>query len=176
MSSGIVVNVSKKESEAASFEDLPVGKFQMVISDVELRESKSEKNKGKPMYAIEFTIAETGDENHDKYAGRKAWTNACLWDGALYTIINIMKALDMPVDEGQLEIPAIDELVSQELIVRIGRTGEQKVTDPNTGEIKTYEAKNEPKGFFKIGTTEIKVPKQGVGAGAASSGGQSILP
>jgi hypothetical protein len=173
---GIVVNVSKKESEAQSFDLMPAGKYHTIISDVEMKESNSAKNKGKPMYNIEFTVQETGNENHDKYAGRKVFTNACLWEGALYTIINIMKALGYAVEEGALEIPEAEELLGKELITRVVVTPERTVVDENTGEKKTYEPRNEPKGFFAIGTTEVKVPKQNVTAGAASSGGNSILP
>lgn len=172
---GINVNVTKKESETRDFDDLPVGKFQMIISECELRESKSANNKGKPMYNFKFQVVTTGNENHDAYEGKPCWTNACLWDGALYTIVGIMKALGYEVEAGELEIPDPDEFIDKELIVRIGRTPARKGKNSD-GEDVVYEAKNEPKGFYAIGATEIKVPKKTAAGQALAAAGTSILP
>jgi hypothetical protein len=185
MSSGIVVNVTKQEAETQSFDLLPKGKYQVVISDVTLEEVKNppapgkKDNRGKPMYNFEFTIAETGNEAHDKYAGRKAWTRACLWSGALYTIINISKAIGMegvPESEGEdWEIPATDDYLGKELIIKVVKQAERTV-DTHEGK-KTYDESNDVKGFFPVGSTEVRVmDRPTAGAGSASSAGKSILP
>jgi hypothetical protein len=188
MSSGIVVNVSKKEAEAKSFDILPKGIYRVTITSVDLEEVKNppapgkKDNRGKPMYNFQFTVVESGNEAHDKYAGQSAFTRACLWEGALYTIINISKAIKMegvPDSEGTpWEIPAADEYLGEELLIKVVVQPERTV-DTFEGK-KTYDEGNDVKGFFPIGSKEVKVyaPRTSAtaGAGAASSGGMSILP
>jgi hypothetical protein len=91
---GIKVNVSDQEAQSGerNFDALPVGKFHAAITAVELQEAQSDANAGQPMLNFEFTIQDTPG-TWQKYANRKDWTNACLWDGALYTIVGILKAL-----------------------------------------------------------------------------------
>jgi len=91
---GIKVNVSEQESQAGdrNFDPLPRGKFHGVITAVDLQESKSEANYGQPMLNFEFTVQDTPGP-WQKHANRKDWVNACLWEGALYTIVGILKAL-----------------------------------------------------------------------------------
>jgi hypothetical protein len=97
---GITVNVSEQEASSGerNFDPLPAGKYHMAITGVEVEESGSEDNYGKPMLAFEFTIQDTPGP-WQKYANRKDWSRACLWDGALYTIVGILKAL--PSQEGK---------------------------------------------------------------------------
>lgn len=131
------VNVSKKAAESRSFEDLPQGWYHVVIGEVELRFSKSEKNPDKPMYGFEFEVTDDERNPRDndgapKFAGRRLWTNACLWEGAEFTIVNILRALGHSVGEGELRIPDVtddderDELVGQYLMVRNGVTKKER--------------------------------------------------
>jgi hypothetical protein len=169
---GIVVNVSTKEATAGPQEPFASGKYHLVISDVEMRESKSNKNKGKPMYGMEFTVQESELlKTPAEVVGRKVYTNACLWDGALYTIIGLMKALEMEVNEGQLEIPEPEDFLGLEVIAKIVITPKKTATDENTGEKKEYEPRNDIKGFFSLNAPGT-IPK----AGSATSGGSSVLP
>jgi len=160
---GIQVNVSKKESEAGNLVMLPRGWYKVTISDVALKESKSEKNNGKPMYAMEFTVNEPAE-----FEGRKVFTNACLWDGALYTIIAILKGLGYEVDEGELEIPEGDDLIGGELMARITITPPRKVGD------KEYDERNDIKSFATLAEQQVKVGSQSQTASAKT--GTSLLP
>lgn len=141
---GIVVNVSSKEQAAGTFEPIPAGWYKMTISDGELVESKSKKNKGKPMYNLEFTVQE------GKFEGRKTRTNACLWEGALYTIVNLLKALGYTVDEGALEVPEIDELLGKDVMAKVAIRPPQEIVQED-GSKKTYDEQNEVKGFKSAG-------------------------
>lgn len=125
------INVSKKAAESRSFEDLPQGWYHVIIGEVELRFSSSEKNPGKPMYGFEFEVTDdprnpSNEDGSPKFAGRRLWTNACLWEGAEFTIVNILRALGHEVTPGDLRIPDVtedserDELVGQYLMVRNG--------------------------------------------------------
>jgi len=108
---GIKVNVSEQESQAGdrNFDPLPIGKFHGVVTAVELIESKSEANYGQPMLSFEFTIQDTPG-TWQKHANRKDWVNACLWEGALYTIVGILKAL--PSATGDPKKNAYDDHVT----------------------------------------------------------------
>jgi len=141
----LYVNFTDEEAAAESrdMEPLPTGKYLVIISGVDMRESKSDKNFGKPYYAIEMTVVE--DKAGGKFVGRKCWTNAMLFSPALYTISFIMKALDMPVSSGRLRVPGPAKLLDQTLMIGGIHVGEQKdKNDPS----KTYAPKFEPKSFF----------------------------
>jgi hypothetical protein len=156
--SGIRVNFSNEEAEAGSFEELPVGKYKVRIDECEMRESKSEKNPGKPMYNFTFIVLDEGP-----YEGRKAFTNATLWSGALYTISAILKALGEDINAGDYEIPDVDFFLDKELVIKIARGKDSK--EKNDDGTPKYAARNEVKGFF--------APKDPAGAKAEAG---SLLP
>jgi hypothetical protein len=166
---GIVVNLSQKEADSAPLDPIPSGKYHFVISDVELKESKSKKNPGKPFYSFEFTVQESDKlKTPETAVGRKVFASAMLWDGALYTIVNILKALGRDVESGQLEIPEPEDFLGLELIGRVVITPKRTVKDENTGETKEYEPRNDIKSFYAL---------DGAGASATSNGaGASFLP
>jgi len=154
---GIKVNVSEQESTSGdrSFDSLPIGRYHVAITAVDLLESESENNYGKPMLNFEFTIQDTPG-TWQKFANRKDWINACLWDGALYTIVGILKALpsqkgkknayednmkptNKTDDEGkpvyELDIPTEPEYYEgQELIIRRGKNKKQVEKFPDMPE------------------------------------------
>jgi hypothetical protein len=112
------IKISKDDAAKRTFEDLPEGWYKVRIEDVELRESKSEKNKDKDgwprMYVFEFIVTEDSepfdDDGASIFAGRRFFNvNACLWEGALFTIIGIMRALGVDLEEGEGEIPDITD-------------------------------------------------------------------
>jgi hypothetical protein len=165
---GLYVNFSDEEasSESRDMEPLPSGKYLATITDVDMRESKSEKNYGKAYYAIEFTVVE--DRAGGTLVGRKCWTNAMLFNPALYTISHIMKALNMPVSAGRLRVPSPAELIDQVIMIGGVKVGEQKdKTDPS----KTYQPKFEPKSFF----SKDRWAAAGTATGKTSAAARSSL-
>lgn len=109
-------NLSDTEATTGdSFEPLPEGWYDAVIDEVEEAESKSAKNLGKPMYVVDYKI-EGGD-----FDGRTKREWACLWEGALFTIVSLQKAIGRPetVSDGKLEVMSADELVGKRLKLRI---------------------------------------------------------
>jgi hypothetical protein len=134
----IRVNVSEKEDRAGDREPLPIGKYHQAITDVELTEANSEDNAGKPMLSFTFTVQDTPGPWRE-FAGRKDFTNACLWDGALYTIIMILKALgeyeNCKDADGDLDIPTEPEFyLGRELITRRAVDPKQKKKWPDMPE------------------------------------------
>jgi hypothetical protein len=99
------VNMSEKEanSEARTLSPLPKGEYLVHVDECDIEESKSAANRGKPMFAFKFVVDE-GD-----YEGRACYTRAMLWDGALYTISQMMKAVGLDPkrrgEDGQVRIP-----------------------------------------------------------------------
>lgn len=134
----IQINVSDKAAEVRkSFEPLPVGWYVVQISDVTLRFSTSAANPGKPMYGFEFTVTDDprNPQNADgasEYLDRRLWTNACLWEGAEFTIVNILRALGHDVQPGNLAVPDVtnpkerDALFGQFLQIRNGVTRKER--------------------------------------------------
>jgi len=169
---GIKVVLSDKEASSTVLDPVPMGWYKVTISDVELKEVKNapapgkKNNVGKPFYSIEATINEP-----EQYEGRKLFTNAMLFEGALYTISQIMKAMGIDVEAGEVEVPEIEELVGQEFMAKVKITPARSVIV--AGEKKEYEARNDITGWKAVGEQEVKVAAAG---SATSKGGTSLLP
>ena len=143
---GLYVNFSEEEaaSEGRDMEPLPTGKYLCTITNVDTREcGPASKNPGKAYYAIEFTVVE--DKRGGQFYNRKCWTNAMLFPPALYTIVQIMKAMGQTVQPGRGRVPEPEELMDLVLVVSGVQVGEQK---DKTDSSKTYPPKFEPKSFM----------------------------
>ena len=172
---GLKVNFSTEElgSESRDFEVLPAGKYPVRITEVEMKEcGPNSKNPGKPFWAVEYTIVE-GHPN----AERKFWTNIMLFDGALYSFVQLAKALGGKLGESMLsgEVPDLDELEGKELVVRVNK---QRDT---YRENKLEEEGERSKGDAPIFKNEIKghlpaTASTTAAAPAAKGGKSSILP
>lgn len=141
------VNFSEKEaaSEARDYTPLPTGKYHCSVTDIEIARSTSKKNAGKPYYKMELTVQD------GPYVSRKLWANVMLFEGALYTIAQIIKAMDRPMNG---KVPTPNELMGYDFVVsvakvidtwKINKQKEEGTFDPN--EPKPY--KNEVKGFIR---------------------------
>lgn len=183
--SGIRVNLSAKEaaSESRDQELIPIGKYLMAVSDVDTKEVTNppkegkRDNRGKLYYAIELTVLGTD------YDARKVWTNAMLFDGALYTMVNILKALGVPFtgsDENPtFQVPGYEPNVipepgwflGKQMVVRVGHK-KGTIKDRETGE--RYADRAEPTGFFS--TKDWDATKAPSKAKTAASANNSLLP
>lgn len=109
----IKVNFSEQEasSEARSFDPIPSGQYYCRITDIDLRECGPEsKNPGKPYWAVEFTVQD------GEYENRKLWTNAMLFEGALYTVAQMMKAAGFEANMKKGIINDAEDFISKEVI------------------------------------------------------------
>jgi hypothetical protein len=160
------VNFTDKEATSKAFEDLPVGKYDAYITGCEPKQSKSEKNNGKWFYSLEATV---DGGPHD---GRKLFTNAMLFEGALYTISQIMKAipeLAVRVSGGEVELPTPEELIGKKVKCHVTRSAAQ--IGDGTKENPQYPARNQWNG------TSAADGVQTVGSTGAKKGGKgSLLP
>jgi hypothetical protein len=161
---GIKVNMTDKEAASQAFEPLPTGWYNVVITDGEVKESKSPKNFGKPFYSLELTVTD------GKYEGRKVFDNVMCFEGALYSITQLCSAVGISVEAGEFEIPELYEFLEGEyankvIQARLGKQPERTVVDERTGESKTYAERNEVKGYKAVGAPI-----------AAQAGKSSLLP
>lgn len=160
MSDGLHLNFSTEEasSEARSFDPVPSGKYVAYLTDVDLREcGPNSKNPGKPYWSLEFTVDE------GPYAERKLWTNAMLFEGALYTLAQLLKATG---NAGALEtgnVPSADSLIGSKVVLNVKKVLDKyQMKDASPNDPPTF--KNEIKGIAAADT-------------AVSSGSKdSILP
>jgi hypothetical protein len=171
MPDSIRVNMSDKEASSVDREPLPSGKYHYKITDVELTYTKeTAKHPNAPYLAFELTVQD------GKYASRKDWTNAMCFDGALYTISQILKALGAPIDPngGEVNIP-----ISREFYVGKDIWGRRA---PDRGQNAQKDEEGRPRiqlqGFAKYEGGESK-PREPVAANAgpgASNSKASVLP
>lgn len=172
MSEGIRVNFSQKEADAAprDVEPLPSGKYLCTVTGVELRFSTSEKNEGKPYYAVEFTVVD--DLASGAYLDRKCWSNVMLFEGALYSCVQILKTQNIDVNQGTFDVPPADEWLGWQMVVAGTRKGETKdKTDPS----KTYGPKFEPRSYFHKDTWKAS-SVVGKGSKGAAKSAVTFLP
>jgi hypothetical protein len=107
------VNFSEKEesSEARDFTPIPTGKYHVAITDVEVKKCGPEsKNPGKPFYAITVTVQDGPFEN------RKLWGNVMLFEGALYSLVQILKAQGLALSG---RVPTPDELIGTHYVCQV---------------------------------------------------------
>jgi len=148
---GIRVNMSSKEGKSKTLEPLPSGRYLVAVTDCDLDEcGPNSDNAGKPMFKLEVTVQD-GD-----YEGRKAWTNVMLFEKALYSISQMLKACGIDIREVgdkaefQVEgyepnmIPGPEYWMGKQFIIRTKLMPKRK--DKNTG--KEYDERTEIKGFM----------------------------
>lgn len=146
------INLSSQEADAESFPDLVAGKYRVAIFAVKVEASKSAKNPGKPMYNITFKVVD------GQFKGAQMYDRQCLWAGAAYSYVMMIKALGYHVTEGDTPVVQPKDLQGKELIVRYGMGKANTVTNPD-GSTTKYEARLQVRGYYAAG---------GVGATAST--------
>lgn len=162
---GIKVNLSDKEAKSGDYVPLPSGSYHCAIVEADNRESNSEANPGKPMIYFTFNILD------GVYADRTMGTNACLWEGAAYTIVNLLKAIGEFENCGgkkNLDIPTAPEFyVGRELMVRRGVNPKTKKENPN----------DDPMSWVEVrGFSAVQAGSSSSTPSVGSSGSGSLLP
>ncbi len=163
--SNLRINFSEEEasSEAMSFDPVPTGKYNVAITDIEVRYSTSEKNNGKPYWAVTM-VAQDG-----KYEGRKFWGNVMLWQGAAFSLSQLLKATGFgdrvdPKSKTYGKIPSGDELIGKQLTINVVKARDTYKEKENGDGEKLF--KNEVKGYKPLGDE----------ASPSASGSGSLMP
>ncbi len=155
------VNFSQQEAEskALDFSPLPAGKYRATVFDVKNeRCGPNSKNPGKPMWNVQFRIAD--GQNYDN---RRVFTRAMLFEGALYTTSQLLKATGHgdAIESGN--IPAGHTLVGSEVVITLSRQVDKYAMEQQGTSDKIY--KNEVKGISSLED-----------AGKIGAGEDSLLP
>jgi hypothetical protein len=135
------------------------------------------------MFNLELTVQD-GD-----YEGRKAWTLVMLFDGALYSISQMIKALGVEVkevgDRAEFQIdgyppnvvPGPEFWQGKQFVIRTKVMPARKVKDKRTGEMKEYDARTEVKGFMSPKDwNPDSAPKKATASATGSKPRVSLLP
>jgi hypothetical protein len=163
---GFRVNMSDKEASSVDREPLPPGKYHLKITDMSIERTSTEaKHPNEPYINFEFTVQD------GKFSGRKMWANAMCFDGALYTISQILKSLGREINPkgGHVTIPNAREVyIGKDLWGRQG-PNKKNLQDDGTGKMVP---RLELQGFSKYegGTSADGAPQH---AGVASG---NVLP
>jgi hypothetical protein len=164
---GLRVNFSDDEaaSEGREFNPIPNGKYHVKITKLEERESKSEKNAGKPYWAATLVIQD------GQYADRRLFANIMLFDGALYTLAQLLKAIGEHDALKSGKVPPAERFIGESIFAIVVKKRdeykENQEKDANNGVLEAPIFKNEVTGF--------KPYEEGALAGASATG-SSLMP
>lgn len=130
-----------KNAQGGGFKPLPAGIYGATIFDVTEKQSKA----GNDMYEIDFKITE-GPEG----VGRKQRGWFVVSGKALFAVVGLLKALDMPypdknTEAGTFEFPDGDEFLGREVNIKI--TAEPYETEDDDGKAVTAYRNNIGKVF-----------------------------
>lgn len=163
---GLRVNFSDDESasEAREFTPIPAGKYHVKITELEEKASTSEKNPGKPYWSAKMVIQD------GQYSDRVLFANIMLFDGALYTLAQLLKAIGEHDALKSGVIPPAERFIGESVFAVVQKKRDEykeKKEIEATGSLETPLWKNEVNGF--------KPYAEGALAGATAKGG-SLLP
>ena len=153
------VNFSSEEasSEAQEFTPIPSGTYYARVTDIETKEcGENSKNPGKPYWHIEFTVQE------GEYNGRKLWTNAMLFEGALYTTAQLLRATGFAKSLQTGEIPDEEQLISKEVDLVVKKLRDKYREEQDGDGVAQW--KNEVKGIKPHGEVQVASAKKGKGS------------
>ena len=113
MTQPLKVNFTSEEAGSTVREIPPSGEYLVAITDGELKEVKpGRKNTGKPFWQVRMVIQEGA------YAGTSLIASVMLFDGALYTFSQLMKALDYDINSGDFVVPSLDDVIGNNVNVK----------------------------------------------------------
>lgn len=165
--SDLRVDFSDKEasSEGRSFDPLPTGKYNVCITEYSKEKSGPQaKHPGKPYWHLTLTVQD------GTYEGRKVWTNVMLFNGALYSLSQLLKVMgreDVLDKESPNygKIPSCDDFIGKPFVAVV-----KKQRD-------TYAEKQEEDKSVRLFKNEVKgMMPAGSSTGVATSQGNSLLP
>ena len=168
MPEGLQVNFTDEESgsQARVLLPAPPGWYKCAIYEIDEKQcSADSKNPGKPMWAITLQCTQDGD--HFK---RRFWGNVMLFNGALYSFAQLMKAVGREIPKsGGFEVPDPEELIGEEIIASISKVRDtyQMNKEGHDGSVIW---KNEIRGYKALDDATLAA------IGKAGSGKQSLLP
>lgn len=147
MTQPLKVNFTDQEASSTVREIPPSGEYLVAIVDGELKEVKpGRKNTGKPFWQLRLVIQDGA------YAGSSLISSVMLFDGALYTFSQLMKALGYDINSGgDFQVPALDDIIGKNVNVRGFKRPPSTLPDGTE-----LSERFEVKGFKKPSRTDAK--------------------
>jgi hypothetical protein len=154
------------ESEVREYNVLPQGRYTGYIVDGEVKRSTGKNNpanKGKPYWRLKIKFQD-GPQGVD-VKNRTIFTNVMLWEGAGFTLGQLLKALDVPITKPQ-KVPPLSKVKGNGKLIGLvlsKQFDKWKADDEGweKGSKDPRPMKNEVKGFFD--------PKKATVVGAVSA-------
>jgi hypothetical protein len=113
MTQPLKVNFTDQEANSTVREIPPSGEYLVAITDGEMKEVKpGRKNTGKPFWQLRMVIQD------GPYAGSSLIASVMLFDGALYSLGQIMKALGYDTQSGDFIVPDLDDIIGKNVNVK----------------------------------------------------------
>jgi hypothetical protein len=113
MSSPLKVNMTDKEATSKVRDVLPSGEYLCNIVNGSTETVRPDKpNKGKPYWKVQFVVQE------GPYAGSSINATVMLFENALYSLSQLLKALGYEVNTGDLIVPNLDTMFGKPVIVK----------------------------------------------------------
>lgn len=107
------VNFTDQEAGSVVREVPPSGTYVVNITNGELKEVKpGRKNTGKPYWQLTFVVQD------GPYTGTTLIASVMLFDGALYSLAQLMKSLGYDINSGDFVIPSLEAIIGQQVLVR----------------------------------------------------------
>lgn len=111
--SQLKVNLTEQEATSQVRDIPPSGEYVCNIVDGKEDIVKpNKKNSGKPYWKMKYVVQEGA------YAGSTLSATVMLFEGALYSFSQLMKALGYEVNVGGLVVPEVDTLLGKTVIVK----------------------------------------------------------
>lgn len=113
MTQPLKVNFTDQEAGSTVREIPPSGEYLVAITDGEIKEVKpGRKNTGKPFWQLKLVIQDGA------YAGTTLICSVMLFDGALYSLAQLMKAIGRDMNAGDFVVPPLDDLIGLNVNVK----------------------------------------------------------
>lgn len=113
MTQPLKVNFTDQEAGSSVREVPPSGEYLVAITDGERKEVKpGRKNTGKPFWQLRLVIQDGA------YAGTSLISSVMLFDGALYSLAQLMKALGYDMNAGDFIVPELDDIIGKNVNVK----------------------------------------------------------
>lgn len=155
MTQPLKVNFTTEEATSKVREVPPSGEYLVNITDGKLKAVKPGKpNVGKPFWQLTLVIQDGA------YAGTSLLSSVMLFDGALYTLAQLMRALGYDPNAGDFVVPPLEELLGRSVLVK-GFKQPAKTADDGQELSERFEVK----GFKKANAN-----------GSSKSSNSSLLP
>jgi hypothetical protein len=154
MTQPLKVNFTNEEATSKVREVPPSGEYLVNITDGKIKYVKPGKpNVGKPFWQLTLVIQEGA------YAGTSLLSSIMLFDGSLYTLAQLMRALGYDPNAGDFTVPPLEKLLGESVVVK-GFKQPARTLDDGTELSERFEVK----GFKKAADVKSK------------SSGNTLLP